>query len=129
MLDPDEINADPQPCCRRPPFGSPGAAALPTWPTRRRSWPSRTAPILGWGRPTPPLRPVCALSAMYNLMVLTNEKRGGLYLASFDRSPFKIFSLRFSKESVQTPSCERTKTAQRTLFMSFEINNCFQIAV
>ncbi len=59
--------------------------------------------------------------------ILTNEKRGGLNLVSFDWPPFKLFSLRFSKESVQTPSCERPKTAQRTLFMSFEINNCFPI--
>jgi hypothetical protein len=35
-------------------------------------------------------------------MVLANEKRGGLKLkvAAFDRSPFKLFSLRFSAKSV-----------------------------
>jgi hypothetical protein len=27
--------------------------------------------------------------------VLTNEKRGGLKVGAFDRSPFKLFSLRF----------------------------------
>ncbi len=27
------------------------------------------------------------------LKVLTNEKRGGLTVVSFDRSPFKLFSL------------------------------------
>jgi hypothetical protein len=34
------------------------------------------------------------------LKVLTNEKRGGLRVISFDRSPFKLFSRKFSKESV-----------------------------
>jgi hypothetical protein len=38
----------------------------------------------------------------------------------FEKSPFKKFS-------VQAPTCERPKTAQRTLFMSFEINNCFPV--
>jgi hypothetical protein len=64
-----------------------------------------------------------------DLKVLTNEKRGGLILVSFDWSRFRPFMLKFSKESVQTPSCERPKTAQRTLFLSFEINNCFPITV
>ncbi len=32
-----------------------------------------------------------------------------------DRSPFKIFSLRFSTKSVQAPSCERPKTAANTV--------------
>jgi hypothetical protein len=50
------------------------------------------------------------------LKELTNENRGGLNLVSFDWSPFKIFSLGFSKESVQTQSCQRPKTVQRTLF-------------
>jgi hypothetical protein len=63
------------------------------------------------------------------LKVLTNEKRGRLILVSFDWSRFRLFMLKFSKESVQTPSCERPKTAQRTLFLSFEINNCFPITV
>jgi hypothetical protein len=64
-----------------------------------------------------------------SLKVLTNEKRGGLKVAAFDRSPFKLFSLRFSAGSVQAPSCERPKTTQRTLFLSFESNNCFPITV
>jgi hypothetical protein len=34
--------------------------------------------------------------------VLTNEKRGGLNLVSFDWSHFQLFKLKFSKESVQT---------------------------
>jgi hypothetical protein len=54
------------------------------------------------------------------LKVLTNEKRGGLKLVSFDWSPCKMSSLRFSKESVQTLIlfCERPKNAQRkTLFI------------
>jgi hypothetical protein len=59
------------------------------------------------------------------LKVLTNEKKGGLNLVSFDWPRFKLFTLKFSKESVQTPSCERPKTAQQTLFLSFEINNCY----
>jgi hypothetical protein len=37
----------------------------------------------------------------------------------------KLLTLKFSKESEQTPSHERPKPAQRTLFLSFEINNCF----
>ncbi len=50
------------------------------------------------------------------LKVFTNEKRGGLGLGviSFDRPPFKLLSRKFSKESVQAPSCERHKTTQRT---------------
>jgi hypothetical protein len=63
------------------------------------------------------------------LKVLTNEKRGGLKVVTFDRSPFKVFSLRFSRNSVQAPSCKRPKTTQRTLFLSFEINNWFPIKV
>jgi hypothetical protein len=34
-----------------------------------------------------------------------NEKRGGLKVVSFDG-----FALSFSRNSVQTPSCERPKT-------------------
>ncbi len=37
---------------------------------------------------------------MVPLKVLTNEKRGGLKVLAFDRSPFKLFSLRFSAKSV-----------------------------
>ncbi len=54
------------------------------------------------------------------LKVLTNEKRGGL-----TRSSFKLFTLWFSFTSMQAPSCERPKTNQQTLFLSFSINNCF----
>jgi hypothetical protein len=49
-----------------------------------------------------------------DLKVLTNEKRGGLKVVAFDRSPVKLFALRFSNKSVQAPSCERAKTSQRT---------------
>ncbi len=63
------------------------------------------------------------------LKVLTNEKRGVMKVATFDRSPCKLFSLTFSAKSVQTLSCERLKTTQRTLFLSFEIKNCFPITV
>jgi hypothetical protein len=41
------------------------------------------------------------------LKVLTNEERGGLKVVSIDRSRFQLFTLKFSKKSVQTPSCER----------------------
>ncbi len=40
-----------------------------------------------------------------NLKVLTNEKSGGLRVISFDGSLFKLSSRKFSKESVQAPSC------------------------
>ncbi len=50
-------------------------------------------------------------------------------MVAFDRSPFNLFMLRFSNKSVQAPSCERLRTAQRTLFLSFEINKSFQVAV
>ncbi len=59
------------------------------------------------------------------LKVLTNEKRGGLTVVSFDGPPFKLFSLRFSYKSMQATSCKRTNTNQRTLFLSFAIKNCF----
>ncbi len=56
------------------------------------------------------------------LKVLTNQKRGGLTVVSFERSRFKLLSRKFSKKLVQAPSCERPKTTQRTLFLPFEIN-------
>ncbi len=62
-----------------------------------------------------------------NLKVLANEKRGGVRAVSFDRSPFKLFSLKFSNKSVQAQYCERPKTTQWTPFLPFEINNCFQL--
>ena len=40
----------------------------------------------------------------FALKVLTNEKRAGLTVAAFDRSPSKLFSLRFSNRSLQVPS-------------------------
>ncbi len=49
-----------------------------------------------------------------SLKVLTNEKRGGLRVISFEWPPFKLLSRKFSKDSVQAPSCERHKTTQRT---------------
>jgi hypothetical protein len=39
-----------------------------------------------------------------HLQVSTNEKRGGLKVVAFDMSAFKLFSLRFSKKSVQAYS-------------------------
>ncbi len=43
------------------------------------------------------------------LKVLTNEIRGGLKVVAFDKSPFKLFALRFSTKSVQAPSRKRPK--------------------
>jgi hypothetical protein len=53
------------------------------------------------------------------LKVLTNEKRDGLKVISFERSPCKLFTLRYSNKSVQVPSRERPKTAPRTLFLVY----------
>jgi hypothetical protein len=64
----------------------------------------------------------------YLLKVLTNEKRGGLTVVSFDRSRFKLISRKFSHKLVQAPSCERHKTAPRTLFLLFTSNNCFPLS-
>ncbi len=50
-------------------------------------------------------------------------------VVSFDRSRYKLFSRKFSNTFVLAPSCERPKTATRTLFLSFESNNCFPITV
>jgi hypothetical protein len=50
------------------------------------------------------------------LKVLTNEKRDGLKVVAFDRSPFKLFTLRFSNISVQAPSCERPKLFSEPCF-------------
>jgi hypothetical protein len=63
------------------------------------------------------------------LKVLANEKRGVLKVVVFDKSPFKLFTLRFSTKFVQAPSCKRPKTTQRTMFLSFEINNWFPMTV
>jgi hypothetical protein len=68
------------------------------------------------------------VNLVLELKVLTNENRGGLNLVSFDRSPFKLFSLRFSNKSVQAPSRERPKTAQRTLFLLFANKDCNPIS-
>ena len=68
-------------------------------------------------------------SPVSDLKVLSNGKRGGLKVVAFDKTPFKLFTLRLSTKSVQAPSCKRPKTTQRTLFLSFEINNCFPIMV
>ncbi len=68
-------------------------------------------------------------STLAFLKVLANEKRRGLKVVAFNKSPFKLFTLKFSKESVQAPSCKRPKTTQRTPFLSFEINNWFPITL
>ncbi len=59
------------------------------------------------------------LTTEVKLKVLTNEKRDGLAVVSFDRSRFKLYSPKFSNKLVQAPSCERHKTAPRTLFLLF----------
>ncbi len=41
-----------------------------------------------------------------NLKVLTNGKRCGLKVLSFDMSRLKLFTLRFSNKSVRAPSCD-----------------------
>ncbi len=64
-----------------------------------------------------------------DLKVLTNEKRGGFTMLLFDRSPFKLFTLKFSNKSIQSSSCERHKTTQRTLFLLFESNSWFPITL
>ena len=61
------------------------------------------------------------------LKVMMNEKRALLKVVPFDRSPFMLFTLRFSNKSVQAPSCNRPKTARRTLFLFFANNVCFAI--
>ncbi len=66
---------------------------------------------------------------MQDLKVLTNEKRGLFTVVSFDRSRFKLCLQKFSNKLMQAPSCEKHKTAPRTLFLSFANNNCFKIAV
>jgi hypothetical protein len=38
------------------------------------------------------------------------SKEVGLTVVSFDRSRFKLFTLRFLNKSMQTPSCESHKT-------------------
>jgi len=48
------------------------------------------------------------------------EKRGGSKVASFDRSRFKLLTLKFLNKSVQAASCERLKTNQRRVFLLFE---------
>ncbi len=58
---------------------------------------------------------------------LTLWQKRWVEVEAFDRSRFKLFTLIFSNKSVQAPSCEGPKTAQRSLFLSFEINYCFQI--
>jgi hypothetical protein len=63
------------------------------------------------------------------LKVLTNEKRGGLKVIAFDKSPFKLFTLKFSNKSVQSSSCERPKTAQQTLFILIANKKCFPITL
>jgi hypothetical protein len=66
---------------------------------------------------------------LYPLKVLTNEKRGGFTVVSFDRSRFKLLSRKFSHKFVLASSYETHKTAPRTLFLSFANYNCFPITL
>jgi hypothetical protein len=61
------------------------------------------------------------------LKVSTNEKRDGLKLVAYVRSPFQLISLRFSNKSVQAQSCGRPITTLRTMFLSFAFKSCLQI--
>jgi hypothetical protein len=82
-------------------------------------------PPAGTGRPTQHHEGLQSGQASFTaLYALTNEKRGGLDLVPFDWPRFKLFRLKFSKESVLTSSCKSPKTVQRTLCLSFETNNC-----
>jgi hypothetical protein len=68
----------------------------------------------------------------FSVKVLTTEKRGGVRIVSYGRSPFKVFSMKFSNKSVhcvQAPSYERPKTTQQTLFLLFANNNSFPITL
>jgi hypothetical protein len=51
--------------------------------------------------------------------VLPNEKGGRFKVVSLDRSPFKLLTIRFSNKLVQAPSCDRHKTTQRSLFLTY----------
>ena len=56
------------------------------------------------------------------MYVLSNEK-----VVSIDVSCYKLFTLRFSKESVEALPCEMSISNQRTLFLLFDYNNCIQL--
>jgi hypothetical protein len=43
-------------------------------------------------------------------------------VVAFDRSPSKLFMLRFSNKPVQIQSCERPKTTQRGVFLFCYLN-------
>jgi hypothetical protein len=49
------------------------------------------------------------------LKVLTNEKRGGLKVVAFDRSPLQLFTLRFSNKSVQADASMKQSERKRPL--------------
>jgi hypothetical protein len=62
------------------------------------------------------------------IKVFTNKNSERRPVVLVDRSPFKLFTLRISKKSVRSSSCERPKTTQRTLFLLFENNYCIPIS-
>jgi hypothetical protein len=50
---------------------------------------------------------------------------GDLTVVLFQRSRFKLFTLKFSNKSVLSSSNESPKNAQQALFLLFENYNCF----
>ncbi len=97
------------------------------WLLQDPGWRSWLTPALCSRCRSPPSGPAssssCCSSSVkkspkfVSLKVLTNEKRGGLKVVPFDKSPFKLFTQKFVNKSVQSSSCERPKTAQRILFL------------
>ncbi len=99
-------------------------------------YPTKRVPVINFKKLRRPILTVQLISlhlyhffSVFNLKVLTIAKRGGLSVESFDWSPFKLFSLKFSNKLVQAPSCQRHKTAPRTLFILFANYNCCPITL
>jgi hypothetical protein len=61
-----------------------------------------------------------------NLKVLTNDKRGGLNFGIIRLVSLYDLQAEIFKRICAYPIRERPKTGQGTLFLSFQINNCFQ---
>jgi hypothetical protein len=55
-----------------------------------------------------------------NLKVLTNEKRGGLKVVAFDKSPFKLFTLRFSPNLCRPHPVRGLKLLSEPCFCHFK---------
>ncbi len=90
------------------------------WPGRVRarwtvSWSAR--PPASWihtRSDTQECQPTAGLT--HGLKVLTNEKRGGLKVVAFDRSDFKLFTLRFSNKSFKPHPLRGLKQHSETCF-------------